>query len=135
MSQQFIPQQNPGGIAEASFTLPTTSTAAAGMVSWVNPLSRPVWATVTLNWTTAGSAGTFDMGISDDGTGSDASIIDGGTLAGSISAIRAVGTTGATGPNFYIAANGVAGDSIVASHTDTPTSTAVGKAVIRYWPA
>lgn len=135
MVHQFIAQQNPSGIHEVSFTLPTTSTAAAGMVSWVNPLNRPVWASVNVAWTTAGT-GTFDMGISNDGTGAAATIIDGGTMAvGSINAIRSAATAGAAGPNFYIAGNGTAGDSIVASHSDTPTSTAVGKAVIRYWPA
>ena len=53
-------------------------TGDAGMVSWINPESSTILVTnAFLRWTTTGT-GTFDLGVSDDGTGSSDNLINGG---------------------------------------------------------
>ena len=107
------------------------STANAGAFTWINPTGRGVFAQVTYRFSTAGT-GTIDIGVSTAGTGSNDNIIDGGTLTGVITSLRTTpGTAGATSW-FFIAASG-GGNSIVAKHSDTETSTAVGTAYIQYY--
>jgi len=84
-------------------------------------------------WTTAGT-GTIDVGTGDDGTGDNNDIFDGATMAvGVIQAQGADATLGAIDNLFLLAGNGTSGDSIVAKHSDTTTSTAVGAMVIKYF--
>lgn len=96
------------------------STAAAGVVNWVNPFPVPVIASVTYVVTSAGT-GTINIGTSSDGTGSGTHIFATSTLA--------VGAYAGASIEYLIQPRGTAGDSIVAQ-TNEPTVT--GAVVVRF---
>ena len=122
---------------------PATSTGNAGL-NWINPETGTIAARPFLFVSTAGT-GTFDMGTSSDGTGSNDSIIDGGTLAvGIVSRVpdlgTAAGTTGTAGTvgtrtEFFLLGPGGTGtnNSIVAKHSDGIVSTLKGAFVVDYF--
>ena len=121
----------------------TTSTADVGMFSWINPEPGTILVTeVTVVHKTTGTGGTFDMGISDDGTGSSDIIFNGATTdpgagVAQIMVVRGVGTTaqGTIGGTAWLVGPGGTGtsNSIVAKQSEL-TSTAEGYVYITYMP-
>ena len=114
-------------------TINATSTAAAA-TNWVNPHPNAVVVKPSVFFDIGGT-GTIDLGTSSDGTGANAAVIDGGTMVAGFltkhtTGTDGVGTIGETAGWYRIAGNGTSGDSVVLSHTDTPTSTAVGYLLI-----
>ena len=131
MAHQFSPAIDRYQVTVVQTAINATSSANAGMFSWVNPLNRAVYASVTVRLTTGGT-GAYDVGVSDDGTGSASDFIATGTMAAGLypAADLAIG-----GDSFRrIAANGAAGDSIVAKHNED-AGTSAGTIIVRYWPA
>lgn len=120
-----------------------TSTSNAA-TNWLNPEAVPVAARAYVVFTTGGT-GTFDLGVSTAGTGSNNNIIDGGTMTvgvvsrpGNLGATGTAGSAGTLGTRtefFFIGSNGASGtNSIVMNHTNTTTSTAVGAMIVEYIP-
>lgn len=124
----------------------TGGTANAGYVSWVNPERFTIGIIqVGVHFYTTGT-GTFDMGVSDDGTGSNDTIFNGGTMntavgKGIISVPGAAGTEGAGSAGtvggaarLYFLGPGGTGtsNSIVAKTAETAT-TAKGDLYITYF--
>ncbi len=114
-----------------AFNATSTSNAAT---NWINPETGTVVARAFLCLTTAGS-GTFDMGVSSNGTGSANTYIDGGTLAVGVQVLW--GTAGTVGESkgYVLVGPGGTGtnNSIVMVHSDTVTSTCVGHMVVEYF--
>lgn len=117
-----------------------TSTANAA-VNWINPESGTVAAKATVVFTTAGT-GTFDMGRSSDGTGSNDNLVDGGTLAAGVhyvqeilGTVAASATVGGVDKLWMLIGPGGTGtnNSIVLKHSDTTASTAVGAMCVTYF--
>ena len=117
-----------------------TSTAN-GATNWINPETGTIAAKVLLIFTTAGT-GTVDVGISDDGTGAAADLIDGGTLTVGahyvqeiLGTVAASATVGGEDKLYVLLGPGGTGtnNSIVATHTDTTTSTSVGAMLVEYF--
>lgn len=110
-----------------------TSTAAAA-TNWRNPHANGIAAKATVFFDVGGT-GTFDVGTSSDGTGANAAFIDGGTMvAGWVgrytTGTDGAGTVGESGGWLRVAGSGSSGDSVVLTHNDTPTSTAVAYLII-----
>lgn len=115
-------------------TINATSTAT-GATNWVNPHPNAVAVKASVFFTTAGT-GTFDLGTGTSGTGANAAVIDGGTMAvgwleRSLVGTDGAGTVGEALGWVSVAANGNGGDSVVLQHSDTPTSTAVGYMILQ----
>ncbi len=119
-------------------------TANAGWISWVNPEPTTIIVTdVHVYVSATATGGTIDVGVSDDGTGSDDTIIKGGTLDSLVRTKRhyaadstTAGTAGTAGYNHgWILGPGGTGtnNSIVGKNTEV-TSTAAGFVVITYLP-
>ena len=120
----------------------TTSTANVGMFSWINPEPTTILVSdVAVIFGKTGTGGTFDMGISSDGTGSSDIIFDGGTNdPGAGVAVRShrvggTGTGGTLGGTAWILGPGGVGtnNSIVGKQSEV-TSTALGWVIIYYMP-
>lgn len=110
-------------------TINATSTAT-GATNWVNPHPNAVAVKASVFFGVAGT-GTFDLGTGTSGTGANAAVIDGGTMAvgyltRNSTGTDGLGTIGESAGWVSVAANGAGGDSVVLQHSDTPTSTAVG---------
>lgn len=110
-------------------TINATSTAT-GATNWQNPHANAVAVKASVFFQTAGT-GTFDLGTGTGGTGANAAIIDGGTMAVGFltrhtTGTDGLGTIGESAGWVSVAANGAGGDSIILQHSDTETSTAVG---------
>jgi hypothetical protein len=117
-------------------------TANAGMVSWINPESSTILVTnAFLRWTTTGT-GTFDMGVSDDGTGASDNMINGGTMntavAGVLMAIKTnvAGSAGTIGvaQGYVLGPGGTGANNSIVAKTSETASTARGSVVITYLP-
>lgn len=118
-------------VARVAFN--TTSTANAA-TNWVNPESGTVAAKVLVFFTTAGT-GTFDLGVSSDGTGSNNSIFDGGTMSVGVKYRPGTNSTlGGQDESWVLLGPGGTGtnNSIVMVTGDTTASTAAGGILILY---
>ena len=124
-------------------TVTSDGTANGGFVSWINPeVSTILVSDVAVKWNnaTATGTGTFDVGKSDDGTGTVADIFDNSTMnsAGLVLVSRR-GRTGTEGAGtagmaewFALGPGGTGvGNSIVGKTTEV-TSTAKGRMIITY---
>lgn len=129
------------GLLSVHIPLNATSTANAA-TNWVNPETGTVLARVFAYFTTAGT-GTFDVGRGTDGTGNANGAIDGGTMTvgahhpGTVLGTAAPSATaGIVDNSIFVVGPGATGtnNSINMTHSDTPTSTAVGGMVIEYFP-
>ncbi len=120
----------------------TAGTGNAAWLSWVNPEPTTVIVTEVVTYYSAtGTGGTYDLGVSDDGTGSSDDIINGGTHNQlSVYGYRAYrGRTGTQGAavtgvlDTWVLGPGSTGtnNSIVGKQTEV-TSTAAGVVVITY---
>ena len=121
--------------------LAATSTAN-GATNWINPESGTVVAQAFVTFRTAGT-GTFDLGRGSDGTGNATNMVDGGTLtagvhyAGTVlGTADASSTVGGLDRIYFLLGPGGTGtnNSINMTHSDTPTSTAVGELLVWYFP-
>lgn len=112
----------------------STSSTANAAISFINPEVTPILAQVNYDVVNAGT-GTIDIGISDDGTGSNDNIINGGTLTLGVHTANTAGGTKGNISWFRLETSGTTGDSIVGKHSDIPVSTMVGTFVVRYYPA
>lgn len=120
------------GVVAVVLPVPASATGA----SWINPETGTIITHNVFNvWTTAGT-GTFDMGVTDDGTASSATIIDGGTMTVGVRPRpdAASSTLGATGLMQVLIGPGGTGtnNSITLRHNEAATGTAVGYMVITY---
>lgn len=130
-------------------TITATGTLFAGLMTvrvpvaasttgnfWSNPELGTVFAQAHMVWVTAGT-GTFDMGVSSDGTSGQNNIVDGGTmLAGVAYGYGSVAATLVTGIRDGWRLVGPAGtgtnNSITVIHDETVTSTAAGFLIVNY---
>lgn len=124
------------GWSMARIPFNATSTATGNM-NWINPENGTVMARAYCIWTTAGT-GTFIMGISNDGTGSNNNIITAGTMAAGVitrqtTGSALAGTAGEPGGYFLIGPGGTGtNNSISVQVADTITSTAAGAMLIEW---
>jgi hypothetical protein len=118
----------------------TGGTANADLVSWVNPENGTITVTRASVYLSTTGTGTFDMGVSDDGTGASDNMINGGTMNTAITqpliaySVNTAGTAGTIGVvNGWNLGPGGSGtnNSIVAKTTETAT-TAVGALFLTY---
>ncbi len=120
---------------QLSVHVPMNATSTAnGATNWINPEDGTVAVRVQAYFTTAGT-GTYDIGVSSDGTGAANGVFDGGTMSVGIhTRVGTNATAGVADEAYVLVGPGGTGtnNSIVMSHTDTPTSTAVGGLVIVY---
>lgn len=116
-------------------------TGNGGFVSWVNPESGTILVTnVTPYFSTTGT-GTFDLGISSDGTGSAADILDGATMDLLNYAVRAYrGRTGTQGAAtlgmadiWRLGPGGTGTNNSIVGRTTEVASTALGRIYITYF--
>lgn len=130
------------GLKVQRIAINATSTAKAGAAAWINPEIGTVIGWPLLVITTAGNTGTFDMGRTDDGTGSAAGMIDGGTLTAGVhlegtvaGTVAASATIGLVDRHWYTFGPGGTGtnNSITVTMNDTTTSTLVGYLVVAYF--
>jgi len=127
------------GVAVARIPFNTATSNAA--INWINPETGTVLARAYVVFTTGGT-GTFDLGVSDDGTGTNAGIIDGGTMTvGAHYPQEVVGTVAASatagGEDLASTLIGPGGtgtnNSIIMVHTDTTTGSAAGALLVEYF--
>ena len=121
-----------GGVISVRIPLAASSSACV----WLNPEVGTVLASAYMVWTVAGT-GTFDMGVSSDGTSITDNIVNGGTmLAGVYSngTVSATAVTGVTNNSFQLVTPAGTGtnNSIGVLHNEALTGTAVGFLVVRY---
>ncbi len=125
----------------ASVPYNATSTAAAA-TNWVNPETGTVLAKAMLYFVTAGT-GTFDLGRGTNGTSVDDVLIDGGTLTVGVHSqgtvlgtVAASATLGELNGKLWLLGPGTVtgANSFTVTHSDTPTSTAVGRLLVEYSP-
>ena len=141
--KSIVPNNQPLGTITATGTflgpmiavripVAASSTGAA----WLNPETSTVLAQAHMVWITAGT-GTFDMGVSSDGTTGQDNMINGGTmLAGVYSngTVTATAVTGVTNNAYQLVKPAGSGtnNSITVIHDESTTGTAVGYLVIKY---
>ena len=115
-------------------------TGNGGFLSWINPETGTILVTDVLVYFSTTGTGTYDLGISADGTGTAADIIDGGTMSGLNFAVRAyVGRTGTQGAGtlgmadvFRLGPGGSGTNNSIVGRTTEVTSTALGRVFIAY---
>ena len=118
----------------------TDATANASFLSWVNPEAGTILVTDVIAYFSTTGTGTFDMGITSDGTGSANDVIDGGTLGILNYAVRAVrGRTGTQGAGtlgmldvLRLGPGGTGTNNSIVAKTDEYTCTAKGRVYITY---
>lgn len=120
------------GLKVVKIPLAASSTGA----TWLNPEIGTVIAEALMVWTTAGT-GTFDMGVTSDGTAAADNMINGGTmLAGVYSngTVSATAVTGVTNNRYQLVKPAGSGtnNSITVRHDEAATGTAVGYLIVRY---
>ena len=103
---------------------------------WSNPELGTVLAQSHMVWVTAGT-GTFDMGVSSDGTSGTDDIINGGTMLAGVYSNGTVSATSVLGQiNNAWQLVGPAGsgtrNSVTVIHNETVTSTAAGFIIVQY---
>ena len=111
----------------------TAGTANAGMLSWINPESGSIVVNkVVASFTTAGT-GTFDLGVSSDGTGSNDNLINGGTLTACV--VAAPGTTVVTGTAnaWRLGPGGTGTNNSLVAKTSEIVATIAGDWFIQYY--
>lgn len=122
-------------------TVTSDGTGNGGFLSWINPEVGTILVTdVVVYWSTTGT-GTYDLGLSSDGTGTAADIVDGGTMSGLNFAVRAyrdrTGTQGAgtlgMADIFRLGPGGSGTNNSIVGRTTEVTSTAKGHAFITYY--
>ncbi len=117
-------------------------TANAGYIAWINPEPTTILVTDVISVYTTGGTGTIDMGVSDDGTGSNDDIFNAGTMSNVLygNAAKRDHGTGTAGigtlqqsQDTWVLGPGATGtnNSIVGKTAETAT-TAVGYALITY---
>lgn len=129
------------GLKVQRIALNATSSANAA-TTWINPEPGTVLGQALLVFTTAGSAGTFDMGRGSDGTGNANNIIDGGTMTVGVHAYGTVlgtaaasATVGGVDGVWLLYGPGGTGtnNSVNVTHNDLPSATAVGYLIVSYF--
>ena len=119
----FVPFSTAGG------------TGNAGMVSWINPEPGTIIVGPVKTYFSVAGTGTFDIGVSDDGTGSNDEIFDGATMAGithvSVSHHVAAATLGATN-GWILGPGGTGTNNSIVGVVDETASTARGGLFITY---
>lgn len=129
------------GLKVQRIPINATSTANAGAAAWINPEAGTVLAWPIVVITTAGSAQTFDMGRTADGTASVNGIIDGGTysvgvhlegtVAGTVAASATVGLVDRVW--WLIGPGGTGTNNSITITQDNPTGTQVGYLIVAYF--
>lgn len=135
------------GQVTVSMTIPavtagTASTADVGFVKWVNPEAGTILVTDVIVYFSTTGTGTYDIGISSDGTGSNNNVIDGGTMSALNFAVRAYrGRTGTEGAGtlgmqdvLRLGPGGSGTNNSIVGKTAELTSTAKGMVFITYIP-
>jgi len=124
----------------------TGGTATAGFVSWINPELYTIGVTdVVVHFHTTGT-GTFDMGISDDGTGDANDLFNGGTmdtvvnkgirsLAGGTgtAGVGATGTTLGAADVLFLGPGGTGTSNSIVAITSETATTARGDLYVTYF--
>ena len=122
-----------------SVRIPVSTGSANALTNWVNPEGGTLVATVYVVVRKAGSGGTCDVGVSQNGTGSNDNMINGGTVGvaqvlspGTVSATAVTGNTQAW---FVIQPGTGTNNSIVMNHNDAAgTGTLVADLIVQYIP-
>ena len=121
----------------------TGGTANADLLSWINPEPTTIHISeIRVHFTTTGT-GTFDIGVSADGTGSNDEMINGGTMNSAIGTamlggvkVNTAGTAGTIGvlQGWNLGPGGTGTNNSVVGKTSETATTAVGAAYITYFP-
>ena len=137
------------GTGAGTSTATATGTITAGMITvrvpvaasttgnyWSNPELGTVMAQSHMVWVTAGT-GTFDIGVSSDGTSGTDDIINGGTMLAGVYSNGTVSATSVLGViNNAWQLVGPAGtgtrNTVTVIHNESTTGTAVGFIVVQY---
>ena len=135
-----VPKSGTGtkfGVKSVRIPLGTGNSDASA--NWRNPEGGTCLAKVMVVIRTVGSGGTFDVGVSTAGTGSNDNMINGGTVdavnAIASGAVTGTAVTGNPSEWYIIQPNGKGGDSIVMKHNDAAgTGTLAGDLVVMYVP-
>ena len=125
------------GLKVQRIALTPTGSGAVKGAAWINPEPGTVMAEAMLIITGVGSAETFDMGRTADGTGTVANIIDGGTYSVGVHIYGTLGTIGTIGNvdgawRLY-GPGGTGTNNSVTVTPDNPTGTAAGYLVVSYF--
>lgn len=121
-------------------TVTSDGTGNGGFVSWINPEAGTILVTDVITYFSTTGTGTYDLGISSDGTGTAADIVDGGTMNVLNFGIRAVvGRTGTQGAGtlgmadvMRLGPGGTGTNNSIVGRTTEVTSTAVGRLFVTY---
>ena len=119
------------GLVSVRVAVPVSATGAY----WSNPEDGTVLASSHMVWTTAGT-GTFDMGVSTDGTSGTDDIVNGGTMLVGVYGFGTIAATLVTGVVDAWKLVGPAGtgtkNTVTLIHNESTTGTAVGYIFVQY---
>ena len=115
-------------------------TGNGGFLSWINPENGTILLIDAIVYFSTTGTGTYDLGVSSDGTGTAADIVDGGTMGLLNYAIRAyrdrTGTQGAAtlgmADVWRLGPGGSGTNNSIVGRTTEVTSTALGRCFISY---